>query len=103
MINSDLFSVKSDEQCISNLILAFCVILSFFLGPKYNVFRSKNLHGERVQHCLRLGIFRFFKFLNSNFSNFKEEKINPSHKSRADRTRLGDTGLVFIEQYQRGS
>jgi hypothetical protein len=68
--------MNSDEQCIENLILSFCMILLFLLRPKYNVFCSKNLQNDKVQHCLRHSIFfkNSLKYLCSNFVNFKEEE-----------------------------
>jgi hypothetical protein len=50
-------SMNSDDQCIENSILSFCVILLVLLSLKYNVFCFKNLQNDRVQHYLCHGIF----------------------------------------------
>jgi hypothetical protein len=63
------------------LDFVFFAILPFLLSPKYDVFYSENLHNDRVQHCLHVGIFfrNFLRCLNSNFLKLKKENAKPGY------------------------
>jgi hypothetical protein len=54
------------------LILSFREILSFLLSSKYNLFCSKKLHDDRVQHWQRLGIF--LKKIKPKFKILKSQR-----------------------------